>query len=127
MRLSPFLAALALAATPVSALDVASIAGAAADAAAPAEAVAHPAGVLPVSFHFAAREEGHELLVTDVHVTIDDAATLGRVLSAVSDGPFLQASVPAGAYQVTATHGGRAQVAVIHVGGVEPTRVAFYW
>jgi hypothetical protein len=127
MRLSPFLAALAVAATPVSAFDVATIAGAAADTAAQVEAFARPAEAQPVSFHFAAREEGHELQVTDVHVTIDDAATLGRVLSVVSDGPFLQATVPAGAYQVTATHGGRAQVAVIHVGGPEPTRVAFYW
>ncbi|HEX4882744.1 MAG TPA: carboxypeptidase-like regulatory domain-containing protein [Casimicrobiaceae bacterium] len=82
---------------------------------------------LPVSFHFATREEGHELLLGGVHVAIDDAATLGRVLSAVADGPFLLASVPEGAYQVTATHEGRAQVAVIVVARGEPLRVAFYW
>jgi hypothetical protein len=83
--------------------------------------------VLPVSFHFAKQEEGHEILVTDVHVAIDDAATRGRVLSAVSDGPYLIANVPEGEYQVTATHDGNAQVAVIVVERGGSLRVAFRW
>ena len=82
---------------------------------------------LPVSFQFSEREEGHERLVTDVHLTIDDAATHVRVVAAVSDGPFLLASVPAGCYQVTATHAGRAQVVTLVVERGEPLRVAFYW
>ncbi len=83
--------------------------------------------ILPVSFQFAERDEGHARLVTDVHVTIDDAATHARVVAAVSDGPFLLASVPVGCYQVTATHAGRAQVVTLVVERGEPLRVAFYW
>lgn len=83
--------------------------------------------VLPVSFHFARHEEGHEILVGDVHVAIDDAATMGRVHSAVSDGPYLIANVPEGEYQVTATHDGRAQVAMIVVERGGPLRIAFRW
>lgn len=96
-------------------------------AAAPDVAVLAPQGVLPVSFRFLTREEGHEILVNDVHVAIDDAATHGRVLAAVSDGPYLSANVPAGCYRVTATHDGRAQVAEIVVGRGAPLVVAFYW
>lgn len=80
-----------------------------------------------VSFRFAAREEGHELALTDVHVVFDDAATLVRVLSAVSDGPFLVASVPQGRYRVTATHEGRAQVVELHVAPGARARLTFYW
>jgi hypothetical protein len=83
--------------------------------------------ILPVSFQFAERDEGHERLVTDVHVTMDDAATHARVVAAVSDGPFLLASVPAGCYQVTATHAGRAQGVTLVVERGAPLRVAFYW
>jgi hypothetical protein len=90
-------------------------------------ALARSVEILPVSFQFAEREEGHERLVTDVHVTMDDAASHARVVAAVSDGPFLLASVPAGCYQVTATHAGRAQVVTLVVERGEPLRVAFYW
>lgn len=82
---------------------------------------------LPVSFHFALRENGHERLLNDVHVAIDDVATQARVVIAVSDGPFLLAVVPEGAYQVTATHAGRVQNAVIVVERGEPLRVSFTW
>jgi hypothetical protein len=132
MRLSVSAAILALPfCAPALAFDAATFTGGMHETSAPAEAQAvqrTTAGErLPISFHFATREEGHELLLGGVHVTIDDAATLGRVLSAVADGPFLLASVPEGAYQVTATHEGRAQVAVIVVARGEPLRVAFYW
>lgn len=82
---------------------------------------------LPVSFHFAVRENGQERLLNNVHIAIDDVATLGRIVSAVSDGPFLLAVVPEGAYHVTATHAGRAQNAVIVVARGEPLRLSFTW
>ncbi len=80
-----------------------------------------------VAFRFGARAEGHDLPLTDVHVAFDDAVTLVRVHAAVSDGPFLVASVPQGRYRVTASHAGRAQVIDLDVAPGEALRVALYW
>jgi hypothetical protein len=79
-----------------------------------------------VSFRFLAREEGHEILLSEVHVTIVHPVQ-GKVLDAVSDGPFLVARVPPGRYQVAASHEGRTRHVLLNVARSEPRSVAVYW
>ena len=76
---------------------------------------------MPVSFVFATREEGHELLLTDVHVVIV-CPVVGKLFEGVSEGPFLIANVPDGRYEVIASHEGRAQRIALTVAHDEPHR-----
>jgi len=84
------------------------------------------AAVVPVSFSFVTREEGHELLLTDVHVVIH-CAVGGKVFEGVSEGPFLVAGVPDGRYEVVASHEGRPQRVAFTVARGEPHRVFLTW
>ena len=79
-----------------------------------------------MSFQFATREEGHELLLTNVHVVVLCAVS-GKLFEAVSDGPFLLAHLPNGNYEVVASHEGQAQHVALSVVRGEPRRVAIYW
>jgi hypothetical protein len=80
----------------------------------------------PVSFRFLTREEGHEILLTDVHVRIVHPVH-GTLLEAVSNGPFLVAYVPVGRYDVAASHEGRTQHLTLTVARPEPRNLALYW
>lgn len=93
--------------------------------AAPALA-AGPVDRSPVSFRFVAREEGHEILLTDVHVTIRHAVE-GTLVDAVSNGPYLVAFIPAGRYEVAATHDGKLRTMTLTIPRAEARSVAFYW
>ncbi len=88
-------------------------------------AIAFLAAVVPVSFVFATREEGHELLLNDVHVVII-CPVAGPLFDGVSEGPFLIANVPDGRYEIVASHDGRARRLALTVAG-EPRRVSIYW
>jgi hypothetical protein len=79
-----------------------------------------------VSFRFLKREEGHEFLVDEVHVTIVHPVR-GTLLDAVSNGPYLTARVPAGRYEISASHAGRTQRVSVILAGREPRSLAFYW
>ena len=83
------------------------------------------AGV-PVSFQFATREEGHELLLTNVHVVVR-CPVAGKLFEGVSDGPFLVANLPDGRYDVVASHEGQARHVALSVARGEPRHVAIYW
>ena len=83
-------------------------------------------GVVPVSFVFATREEGHELRLTDVHLVIL-CPVAGRLFEAVSEGPFLTANVPAGRYEVIASHDGQARRIPLTVTRGESRQVSIYW
>lgn len=79
-----------------------------------------------VSFRFLTREEGHEILLSDVHVRISDP--LGTPLfEGVSNGPFLLAFVPAGRYEVSASHDGRVKRMNLIVAHTAPRSVSLYW
>lgn len=83
-------------------------------------------GVVPVSFVFATREEGHELRLTDVHLVIL-CPVVGRLFEAVSEGPFLTANLPAGRYEVIASHEGRARRIPLTVARGETRQVSIFW
>lgn len=83
------------------------------------------AGV-PVSFQFATREEGHDLLLTNVHVVVR-CPVAGKLFEGVSDGPFLVANLPDGHYDVVASHEGEARHLALSVARGEPRHVAIYW
>ena len=95
-------------------------------AAQPAVGTSAGVGVVPVSFVFATREEGHELRLTDVHLVIL-CPVVGRVFEAVSEGPFLIANVPAGRYEVIASHEGQARRIPLTVTRGESRQVSIYW
>lgn len=61
----------------------------------------------------------------DVKVTISGPG--GRVLDAVSAGPWFFAKLPPGKYRVEATSGGRTQSKAVSVGGRGQARAAFYF
>lgn len=64
--------------------------------------------------------------VSDVKVTITDGS--GKVLlDAVSDGPWLYAKLPAGAYTIAATHSGQTISKPAKVGASGRTQVSFVW
>ena len=79
-----------------------------------------------VSFRFLAREEGHEVMLTDVHVTIADPVR-GTLVDTVSNGPFLVAFVPAGRYEVAASYEGKVRRMSLTIARAEPRNVALYW
>jgi hypothetical protein len=93
---------------------------------APVDASTAYVGGVPVSFQFATREEGHELLLTNVHVVVLCPVS-GKRFEAVSDGPFIVANLPNGDYEVIASHEGRAQHVALSIARGEPRRVAIYW
>lgn len=80
----------------------------------------------PISFQFTTRSEGHDIALTDVHVTIA-CAVGGKLFEAVSEGPFLIANLPEGRYDVVAWHEGRARRVALVVAGAEPRQVALRW
>ncbi len=82
--------------------------------------------LVPVSFVFATREEGHELLLTDVHVVIV-CPVVGKLFEGVSEGPYLIANIPGGRYEVIASYDGRAQRIALTVAHDEPQRISIYW
>ena len=84
------------------------------------------AGFVPVSFVFATREEGHELRLTNVHLVIH-CPVVGRLFEAVSEGPFLVANVPAGRYEIVASHDGHARRMPLTVTRGEPREVSIFW
>jgi len=92
-------------------------------AVAPAPRSAEPAAV---SFRFLTREEGHEILLSDVHVTIRHPVE-GTLVDTVSNGPYLVAFIPAGRYEVAATHEGRERRMNLTIPRAEPRSVALYW
>jgi hypothetical protein len=79
-----------------------------------------------VSFRFLTREEGHELLLSDVHLTIRHPVE-GTLVDTVSNGPYLVAFIPAGRYEVAATHEGRERRMNLTIPRAEPRSVALYW
>lgn len=79
-----------------------------------------------ISFEFAAREEGHELRLTDVHLLVL-CPIAGKVFDGVSEGPFLVVALPDGRYEVVASHEGRAQRVALTVSRGQPRRVMLYW
>jgi hypothetical protein len=89
----------------------------------PAPRSAEPAAV---SFRFLTREEGHELLLSDVHLTIRHPVE-GTLVDTVSNGPYLVAFIPAGRYEVAATHEGRERRMNLTIPRAEPRSVALYW
>ena len=91
-----------------------------------AVAVAHAADRAPVSFRFMTREEGHEILLSDVHVRIAHPVQ-GTLFEGVSNGPFLIAYVPIGQYEVAASHEGRMQRVVLTVARAEPSSLSLFW
>ena len=84
------------------------------------------AAVVPVSFQFATREEGHELRLTNVHVVVRCPVS-GKLFEGVSEGPFLVANLPDGNFEVVASHEGRARHVALSVAHGEPRNVAIYW
>ncbi|HVE48163.1 MAG TPA: hypothetical protein VNG69_00935 [Casimicrobiaceae bacterium] len=80
----------------------------------------------PISFRFLTREEGHEILLSDVHVTIAHPIQ-GKVIDTVSNGPYLVAMVPAGRYEVVASHEGRARRVALTIAPASPQSVSLYW
>ena len=91
-----------------------------------AVAVAHIAERAPVSFRFMTREEGHEILLSNVHVRIAHPVE-GTMFEGVSNGPFLIAYVPVGQYEVAASHEGRTQRVVLTVARAEPSSLSLFW
>ena len=84
------------------------------------------APVVPVSFRFATREEGHDVLLTDVHVVVLCPVS-GRLFEAVSDGPFLTANLPRGRYEVIASHDGRAKHVALDTARGDAAVVVIDW
>ena len=91
-----------------------------------AVAVARSSDRAPVSFQFMTREEGHEILLTGVHVRIAHPVE-GTMFEGVSNGPFLVAYVPVGQYEVAASHEGRTQRVVLTVPRAEPKSLSLVW
>jgi hypothetical protein len=64
--------------------------------------------------------------LASVPVTLTDES--GReIFRAVSDGPYLYASVPAGAYQISAEHGGQVKKNTVEVPASGAASASFYW
>jgi hypothetical protein len=89
-------------------------------------AIAQPAERAPVSFRFLTREEGHEILLSNVHVRIAHPVD-GTLFEGVSNGPFLVAYVPVGRYEVAASHEGRTQRVELTVTRAEPSSLSLFW
>jgi len=64
--------------------------------------------------------------VAEVAVTIVDASN-NVLLEAVSEGPWLMARLPAGAYQIRASYGGRSETRHVAVGSAALRTVDFRW
>ncbi len=81
-------------------------------------------GQYPLRLLFAVKGRGNYL--ADVDVTIRDRQ--GRtVLATTSDGPFLYADVPPGAYRVTAVSAGREMTQSVTVPQRGAVQERFYW
>ena len=77
-----------------------------------------------LSLLFAQNKRGEYL--SDVKVSIADKA--GKtVLKVVSDGPMLLVRLPAGAYKVSADHGGKTLVKTVQVAAKGVARASFVW
>jgi len=77
-----------------------------------------------LSLLFAQTKRGEYL--SDVKVSIADKA--GKtVLKVVSDGPMLLVRLPAGAYKVSADHGGKTLVKTVQVAAKGVARASFVW
>ena len=77
-----------------------------------------------LSLLFAKSKRGEYL--ADIKVSIADKA--GKtVLKVVSDGPMLLVRLPAGAYKVSAVHGGKTLVKAVQVEAKGVSRASFVW
>ena len=77
-----------------------------------------------LSLLFAQTKRGEYL--SDVKVSIADQAGKA-VLKVVSDGPMLLVRLPAGAYKVSADHGGKTVVKTVQVAAKGVARASFVW
>jgi hypothetical protein len=80
----------------------------------------------PLTLEFAARDGQHADFLADVKVRVRDA-TGQDALEATSDGPFLLARLPPGAYIVDATLGGRTLRQNVVIRPHQPAKALFVW
>lgn len=80
----------------------------------------------PLSLQFAERDGQRAHYVADVQVVITDAR--GQVvILAKSEGPFILAKIPVGAYKIDATLAGRVLHQKVEIKGGQPAKITFLW
>ena len=91
-----------------------------------ADAFKRAADRYPLSLEFALEAKPHDEYTADVRVAIRDAHGKTALL-ALSEGPFLLAKLPAGIYDVKATHQGRTLERHVSVAEGKQAHVTFVW
>jgi hypothetical protein len=90
------------------------------------EAMKAAARDYPLALTFAAQRDGKADYVASVGVAIHDAQGK-EVLKATAEGPYMLVKLPAGAYKVSATYEGKAQVREVTVQNTGTARAVFEW
>ena len=80
----------------------------------------------PLTLEFAARDRQHADFLSDVKVRVRDARG-HDALEATSEGPFLLAKLPPGAYVVEATLEGRTLRENVVIRPHQPAKALFVW
>jgi hypothetical protein len=80
----------------------------------------------PLALEFAARHQGHQAFITQVHTII--SLPQGQVLLDIwSQGPFLLIKLPSDDYLVSATYEGSTLIHRVHVTSLKPVHILFLW
>jgi hypothetical protein len=80
----------------------------------------------PLALEFAARHQGHQAFLAQVHTTV--CLPQGHVLlDTWSQGPFLLVKLPSGDYLVSATYAGSTLTHRIRVTSLKPAHMLFLW
>jgi hypothetical protein len=79
-----------------------------------------------LSLTFAVQRDGKAEYLANVPVTIRDGKG-NTVFSLDNDGPYLLVALPAGSYDVSASHGGQVKSHHVTVGSGHADRVTFDW
>ena len=79
-----------------------------------------------LSMTFAERQNGNEVFLADVPVTIRNEHG-DSVLDVRTDGPYLLVKLPAGSYEISASHNGKTETRKVKVSDHSSVPVAFEW
>ncbi len=91
-----------------------------------AAAFKQAAAKYPLELLFAQKASPNDVYLAGVKVTVRDRA--GKVvLDAVTEGPYLLATMPAGRYQIEASHEGVAKTQAVEIGSGKHQRLVMVW
>jgi hypothetical protein len=91
-----------------------------------AAAFKQAAATYPLELLFAQKSAPNDVYLASVKVTVRDRA--GKVvLEAVSEGPYLLATMPPGKYQIDADHDGVSKRQAVEIVSGKHRRVVFVW